>query len=102
MLDRENNVKPARDLQEFLKERFDNQQNMCNILHNERQKRFDRNKRAEGQLRGLPKYDIGDKLYVQFPKGRFRPLGKSTKLSPLNNGPYTVLEKLRDGLVYSL
>src|SRR3982751_6600820 len=50
ILERENNVKPARDLQEFLKERFDNQLNMCNILHNERQKRFDRNKRAEGQL----------------------------------------------------
>jgi hypothetical protein len=102
MLFRENYEKSITTLQEFMDARFEYQMNMCEVLQNARQARFNRNKKNDGLHKGIPKYDVGDRVYVSFPKGRFRPLGKSTKLSPLNDGPYTILEKLRDGLVYSL
>src|SRR3954463_9856864 len=58
-----------------------------------------RNKQAKGPNKSIPSYD---KIYLHFPKGRFRPPGGSTKLSPNNDGPYTTTAKLLDGLVYTV
>ena len=41
-------------------------------------------------------------MYLKFPKGPFRPVGGSTKLAKVNDGPYTVRERLLDGLVYTV
>ena len=44
----------------------------------------------------------GDKVYLSYPRGRFRPLHGSTKLSRVNDGPFTVLSDMFQGLVYNL
>jgi len=67
-----------------------------------RAERFQRNKKAVGIDRTIPEYKIGQKIYLKFPKGRFRPLRGATKLSPVNGGPYIVRAKLMDGLVYTV
>ena len=67
-----------------------------------RAERFERNKKAAGADKGIPEYKVGEKVYLKFPKGRFRPVGGSTKLAKVNDGPYTVRERLLDGLVYTV
>ena len=78
--------------------RHENYTNMFEVITRSRKERFERNKKAAGLHKGIPIYDVDDKVYLSFPKGHFRPLGGTTKLSPLNGGPYTVVEKLLDGL----
>ena len=79
---------------------FENQENLHLSLQKERQNRFDRNKRAAGEHKLNRTYKVGEKIYLTFPKGKFRPVGGSTKLSHRNDGPYTVLEEIQGGLVY--
>jgi len=67
-----------------------------------RAERFERNNKAAGPDKGIPEYKVGEKVYLKFPKGRFRPVGGSTKLAKVNDGPYTVRERLLDGLVYTV
>jgi hypothetical protein len=102
MLFRENYEQPINTLEEYMDALHEYQLNMCEVLQKARRERFERNKRNHGAHKGIPMYEIGDKVYLSFPKGHFRPLGKSTKLSPINDGPYTVLEKRMDGLVYQV
>ena len=45
-------------------------------------------------------YRVGDKVYLNYPSGRFRPIGGVTKFTKVNNGPYTVLADTFHGLVY--
>jgi len=74
------------------------------FVHEQRRKRFERNKRADGTIgteHRMPHYPVGSTVYLHFPKGRFRPLGGSTKFSDVNGGPYTVLEIRNLGMVYS-
>jgi transposase InsO family protein len=71
-------------------------------IHKQRLQRFLRNQRADGPVRKLPHYPIGTRVYLSFPKGRFRPIGGTTKFSDVNGGPYEVLEIKMDGLVYSV
>lgn len=66
-----------------------------------RRERFDRNRRTMLGKKRL-EFDVGDKVYLSFPKGRFRPLGGVTKFSKRNDGPYTVLERRCEGLVYKI
>jgi hypothetical protein len=91
MLFRENYEQPINTLEEYMDALHEYQLNMCEVLQKARRERFERNKRNHGAHKGIPMYEIGDKVYLSFPKGHFRPLGKSTKLSPINDGPYTVL-----------
>ena len=102
LLFRENYSDPLETLSDYMDYLDDNQYNMFKAMYEARKDRFDRNKRAAGANHKVPVYAVGEKIYLDFPKGRFRPLGGSTKLSPLNDGPYTVLEKLCNGLVYKV
>lgn len=102
MLFRENHSEPVETMEEYLELLDDNQYHMFRAIQQMRQQRFDRNKRAAGEHKTVPSYEVGEKVYLDFPKGRFRPLGGSTKLSPFNDGPYTVLEKMSDGLIYKV
>ena len=102
ILFRENYSQPITDIQEYMDMLFEQQDNMFEVVQKARKDRFDRNKRAAGIRKGIPVYQVGDKIYLKFPKGRFRPIGGSTKLSPVNDGPYTVQERLQDGLVYKV
>src|SRR4051794_12402634 len=78
------------------------QQHIFDTVRQLRQDRFNRNKQTKGPDKSIPSYEVGDKIYLHFPKGRFRPPGGSTKLSPNNDGPYTITAKLLDGLVYTV
>ena len=100
LLFRENYEKPITNLKEYLDYMFENQENLHLSLQKERQNRFDRNKRAAGEHKLNRTYKVGEKIYLTFPKGKFRPVGGSTKLSHRNDGPYTVLEEIQGGLVY--
>ena len=102
ILFRENYTQPATTLQQFMDFRHENYANMFEVITRTRKERFERNKKAAGLHKGIPIYNIDDKVYLSFAKGHFRPLGGTTKLSPLNDGPYTVVEKLLDGLVYKV
>ena len=70
-------------------------------VREKRRERFERNRKAMADKTRL-EFAPGDKIYLSFPKGRFRPKGGSTKLSRRNDGPYTVLERKCNGLVYSV
>jgi hypothetical protein len=100
LLFRENYEKPIDNLEQYMQYMFDNQDSMFRAVQRERQERFNRNKRAAGEHIKNRTYKVGDKVYLAFPKGRFRPPGGFTKLAPRNDGPYTVLESMQDGLVY--
>jgi hypothetical protein len=102
MLFRENYEKPINNLEQYMDYMFDNQQSMFAAVQRERQERFNRNKRNAGEHKVNRSFNVGDKVYLSFPKGRFRPPGGSTKLAHRNDGPYTVLEKIQDGLVYKV
>jgi hypothetical protein len=102
ILFRENYDKSVDNLQQYMEFLFDNQENMFEAVYQERQDRFDRNKRAAGRRKPIPVYNVGEKVYLSFPKGHFCPPGGSTKLAPRNDGPYKVLERLHDGLVYKV
>ena len=52
-------------------------------LQRNRQQRFDRNARQDGATKQRT-FAVDDKVYLKFPKGRFRPKGGSTKLSMIN------------------
>ena len=100
LLFRENYDVPITNMEEYMSYMFDNQESMFKAVQRERKERFDRNKRGAGEHKKNKTYNIGDKVYLTFPPGRFTPIGGSKKLSPRNDGPYTVLEDLLDGLVY--
>jgi hypothetical protein len=102
LLFRENYDKPITNMEEYMNYLFDNQENMFEAVQKERKDRFDRNKRAAGEHKTNRTYKVGDKVYLSFPKGRFRKAGDSMKLSHRNDGPYTVLEEIQGGLVYRL
>ena len=66
-----------------------------------RKERFERNKKNSSQT--PPRlFKPGDKVYLSYPRGRLRPLHGSTKLSRVNDGPFTVLGDMFQGLVYNL
>ena len=90
LLFRENYSDPLETLSDYMDYLDDNQYNMFKAMYEARKDRFDRNKRAAGANHKVPVYAVGEKIYLDFPKGRFRPLGGSTKLSPLSDGPYTL------------
>jgi len=71
-------------------------------VHQARLERFNRNQKADGPAPKLPHYPIGTSVYLSFPKGRFRPVGGSTKFSDVNKGPYSILEIKPGGLVYTV
>jgi hypothetical protein len=98
LLFRENYNRPINTMEDYMMHEY--QLSMCEVLQKARRDRFERNKRNHGAHKGIPTYTVGEKVYLSFPKGHFRPLGKSTKLSPVNDGPYTIMEKMIDGLVY--
>jgi hypothetical protein len=50
------------------------QLSICEILQKVRRERFERNKRNHGAHKGIPTYTVGEKVYLNFPKGHFRPL----------------------------
>jgi hypothetical protein len=102
LLFRENYEQPIENLQQYREYMQANQRNLFAAMQRERSARFVRNKRASGQNKVNRTYEVGDKVYLTFPKGRFRQVGGSTKLAPRNDGPYTVLERIQDGLVYSV
>lgn len=81
---------------------YENQLNMYEVLERTRKERFERNRRVAGEHKGVPVYEVGDKVFLNFPKGKFRLASGAIKLAPRNNGPYTILEKLCNGLVYKL
>jgi len=45
---------------------------------------------------------VGDKVYLHYPKGRFRPIGGSVKFAKTNDGPYTITGVHTEGLVYKV
>ena len=55
-------------------------------------------RKADGQRKNR-NVEVENKVYLSFPKGRFRISDGSTKLATRNDGPYAVIEKLQDGLV---
>ena len=63
--------------------------------------RFERNAKADGNTKSRV-FSIGDKVYLKFPKGRFRPAGGSTKLSMINEGPYVITRTHENPLVYGV
>ena len=74
---------------------------MYEALNLARKERFERNKKNSSQT--PPRlFKPGDKVYLSYPRGRFRPLHGSTKLSRVNDGPFTVLGDMFQGLVYNL
>ena len=102
LLFRENYSESIETLPQYMEYMLANQESMYRAVKGERQERFNRNKKAAGQHKKNKNFEVGDKVYLSFPKGRFRISGGSTKLAPRNDGPYTVIEKLQDGLVYKV
>ena len=100
ILFRENYDKPVETLQEYLDMMFENQTNMFGAIERNRAEQFERNKRNSTSQAKPREFKIGEKIYLNYPKGRWSPIGGSTKLSPVHDGPFTVLERLCDGLVY--
>ena len=69
-----------------------------NVKEN-RSRRFIRNQKRASHVKKIV-YRVGDKVYLNYPSGRFRPIGGVTKFTKVNNGPYTVLADTFHGLVY--
>lgn len=101
ILFRENYNNPAQTLQEYLDMMYESQLNMYEAIEQTRKDRFERNKRNSPQKPPM-KFKVGDKVYLSYPPGRWRPLHGSTKLSRVNDGPFTVMEELYNGLVYNV
>ena len=101
ILFRENYATPVQTLEEYLDMLHETQLNMYEALNLARKERFERNKKNSSQT--PPRlFKPGDKVYLSYPRGRFRPLHGSTKLSRVNDGPFTVLGDMFQGLVYNL
>ena len=64
-------------------------------------RRFERNQASEPNLPRRT-FAVGDRVYLKFPKGRFRPAGGSTKLSMVNEGPYVVTQLHENPLVFGV
>ena len=75
LLFRENYAQPATTLEQFMDFRHENYTNMFEVITRSRKHRFERNKKAAGLHKGIPIYEVDDKVYLSFPKGHFRPLG---------------------------
>ena len=75
-----------------------NAEKLFPAIREARKQRFERNQRQDGDIRNH-EFSRGDKVYLHFPKGRFRPVGGSTKFSKVNDGPYTVVEVREDDLI---
>ena len=69
-----------------------------NVKEN-RSRRFIRNQKRASHVKKIV-YRVGDKVYLNYPSGRFRPIGGVTKFTKVNNGLYTVLADTFHGLVY--
>lgn len=95
-------AQPITTPQEYTRALVNQRAHLFPAVHIQRQQRFLRNRRADGPVRKLPHYPIGTRVYLSFPKGRFRPIGGTTKFSDVNGGPYEVLEIKMDGLLYSV
>ena len=65
------------------------------VVRQQRADRFSRNQKSDGNIENRRFY-TNDKVYIAYPKGRFRPIGGATKLARLNDGPYTVLGTFDD------
>ena len=101
ILFRENDATPVQTLEEYLDMLHETQLNMYEALNLARKERFERNKKNSSQT--PPRlFKPDDKVYLSYPRGRFRPLHGSTKLSRVNDGPFTVLGDMFQGLVYNL
>ena len=75
-----------------------NAEKLFPAIREARKQRFERNQRQDGDIRNH-EFSRGDKVYLHFPKGRFRPVGGSTKFSKVNDGPYTVVLPREDDLI---
>ena len=102
LLNRENWKRSYNTPGEHLQAVNEAQQHMFERVRKLRAERFERNKKAAGIDKPIPEYKVGEKAYLKFHQGRFRPIGGSTKLSKVNDGPYTVVKRLFDGLVYTV
>jgi hypothetical protein len=67
-----------------------------------RQEKTDRHRQNQQSDRDIKnkKFSVGQKVYLHFPKGRFRPIDGVTKFSKVNDGPYTILDQRSNGLVF--
>lgn len=56
--------------------------------------RHERNKRQDEGLPTRAQFEVGETIYLKYPKGHFRPPdGGTTKFSKVNNGPYDITKK---------
>jgi hypothetical protein len=101
ILFRENYKQPIETLAQYMNMLQETRINMHDALNIARQQRFERNKKNSFQK--PPRiFKPGDKVYLTFPRGRFKKPGESVKFVRKNDGPYTVLSDRYQGLVYNL
>ena len=101
ILFRENFQEPVETLEQYLDMLYEVRMNMHDALNIARQQRFERNKRNSFQKPPMT-FKPGDKVYLTFPRGRFKKPGQSVKFVRKNDGPYTVLSDKYQGIVYNL
>jgi len=78
-----------------------NAENIFPAIRQARLDRFTKNQRQDGDIKNR-QYVVGDKVYLHYPKGRFRPIGGSVKFAKTNDGPYTITGVRTEGLVYKV
>jgi hypothetical protein len=101
ILQRENLRPPVLNTQQHVKSLEATAKDTFATVIGLRKARFERNQKSMEHVSKI-EYKPGQKVYINFPKGRFRPIGGATKFSDVNKGPYTVKEKLCHGLVYKV